>query len=59
VCTELSGAPLGSGLESAQEQCWDHASSPKVIQEEGASAKAVCTRYRMMQFMKLRKCKPT
>jgi hypothetical protein len=39
--------------------CWDHASSPKVVQEEAASAEAVCTRYRRMQFMKLRKCKPT
>jgi hypothetical protein len=41
------------------EACWDHASSPKVMQEEAASAEAVCTRYRRMQFMKLRKCKPT
>jgi hypothetical protein len=24
-------------------QCWDHASSPKVLQEETASAEAVCT----------------
>jgi hypothetical protein len=39
--------------------CWDHASSPKVMQEEAASAEAVCTRYRRMQFMKLQKCKPT
>jgi hypothetical protein len=23
--------------------CWDHASSPKVLQEETASAEAVCT----------------
>ena len=39
--------------------CWDHALSLKVMQEEAASAEAVCTRYRRMQFMKLRKCKPT
>jgi hypothetical protein len=27
----------------SQWSCWDHASSPKVLQEETASAEAVCT----------------
>jgi hypothetical protein len=39
--------------------CWDHASSPKVLQEETASAEAVCTRCRRLLFMKLRNYKAT
>jgi hypothetical protein len=30
-------------LETMVADCWDHASSPKVLQEETASAEAVCT----------------
>ena len=38
--------PKGKGMvvnDKEKESCWDHASSPKVLQEETASAEAVCT----------------
>jgi hypothetical protein len=38
--TGQSGAPPDSPVNYS---CWDHASSPKVLQKETASAKAVCT----------------
>jgi hypothetical protein len=44
VCQAGSGelAALGNKL-TAYDYCWNHASSQKVLQEEIASAEAVCT----------------
>jgi hypothetical protein len=49
-CTHTTGSSISSSLFS---YCWDHASSPKVLQEETASTKAAhtwCRSYHLWGF---------